>query len=98
MTDNDITIRILHRLPDGILEDGGGDFDLASFAGVVPMIGDQILDPGVIQGRDRRDPMNREMWTVVGRVFNSKDNAAFVALIVEARPPRPEERGLLPGG
>ncbi len=94
----DVTIRILHRQPNGTIEDGQHDFDLASFGGVLPAVGDMILDPGVIQGRDRRDPANREMWTVVGRLFNPRDNADYIALIVETRPPRPEERELLPGG
>ena len=49
------------------------------------MIGDMILDPGVAQDRNRHDPQNRTVWTVVGRVFNARDNAADVSLIVESR-------------
>lgn len=80
-----IHIRILHRDPTGRVSDGGVDFDLEQFAGQLPMIGDTIVDPGVLQGQDRRMPQNRQIWTVVGRVFNARDNEDYVALIVENR-------------
>lgn len=79
------SIRILHRDPAGKIFDGGVEFDLTQFAGQMPAIGDMILDPGVIQGQDRRDPQNRSIWTVVGRVFNPRDREDTVALIVESR-------------
>lgn len=78
-------IRILHRDPNGKVFDGGVDFDRAQFAGQVPLIGDTILDPGVLQGQDRHLPQNRQIWTVVGRVFNPRDNEEYVSLIVESR-------------
>ncbi len=79
------SIRILHRDPVGAVGDGGVEFGLEQFAGQVPMIGDTILDPGVLQGQDRNDPQNRSIWTVVGRVFNPRDSEDTVALIVESR-------------
>lgn len=36
--------------------DGGVDCDPARFAGQIPMIGDTILNPGVLQVHDRRFP------------------------------------------
>jgi hypothetical protein len=78
-------IRILYREPDGKIVDGQHDFGPENFAGQVPTIGDEIVNPGVIQGQDRRLPQNRQIWTVVGRVFNSKDNEDYVSLIVAAR-------------
>ena len=78
-------IRILHRDPSGKIHDGGLDFAPEHFAGQVPMIGDIIVDPGVLQGRDRQLPQDRQIWTVVGRVFNARDNEDYVALIVETR-------------
>jgi hypothetical protein len=80
-----MNIRILHRGPDGTISDGSHDFDPEHFGGLVPTIGDTILNPGVLQGEDRRLPQNREVWTVVGRVFNPRDNEDYVALIVESR-------------
>lgn len=78
-------IRVLHRDETGKVSDFGNDFDPEHFAGQVPAIGDMILDPGVPSGNDRHDPRNREIWTVVGRVFNPRDNKDYVSLIVESR-------------
>lgn len=79
------TIRILYKDDSGRVSDGSLDFDLDDFAGQVPTIGDMIVNPGVLVGKDRQDARNREVWTVVGRVFNSRDNKDYVALIVESR-------------
>ena len=79
------TIRILHRQPDGQIHDGKIDFSPDNFAGSIPAIGDTILNPGVLQGQDRQMPQNRQIWTVVGRVFNPRDNEDYVSLIVESR-------------
>jgi hypothetical protein len=81
----DITIRLYHREADGTLVDGQQDYGVESFAGQVPAIGDKIVKPGVRQGLDRHDPSNREIWDVVGRVFNPRDMEDYVALIVEER-------------
>ena len=78
-------IRILHRDTAGKAFDGSVDFSPEDFAGQVPAIGDMILNPGVPVGKQRDDPRNREIWTVVGRVFNSRDNKDYVSLIVESR-------------
>lgn len=78
-------VRILYRDPAGRISDGELDFPLESFAGHVPMIGDTVVNPGVLEGQDRNLPQNRQIWTVVGRVFNPRDNEDYVALIVEAR-------------
>lgn len=79
------SLRILHRDPAGKIFDGQVEFGCETFAGQVPAIGDMIVDPGVVQGRDRTLPQNRQVWTVVGRVFNPRDNEDTVALIVESR-------------
>lgn len=94
---SDITIRLYFREADGTLVDGQEDYGVESFAGEVPAIGDTIVRPGVPQGLDRHDPTNRAMWDVVGRVFNPRDLASYVALIVEERPPCPQEYGVVAG-
>lgn len=48
------------------------------------MIGDTILDQGAPSDKDRNDPRNRTIWTVVGRVFNHCDNEDTVSIIVES--------------
>jgi hypothetical protein len=84
-TTMDVTIRIYFRKPDGRIEDGSQDFALEDFAGVLPAIGDTILDPGVVQGLDRHQPENRDVWKVVDRVFNPRGLSKYVALVVEER-------------
>jgi len=93
----DVTIRIYRREADGSTVDGQEDYDLSSFGGFLPAIGDLIVNPGVPQGLDRRDPQNREIWTVVGRVFNPRDLEDYVALIVEERPPHENEFSFVAG-
>jgi len=81
----DVTIRIYFRDTSGKVEDGEQDYRLSDFAGFLPAIGDTVLDPGVLEGRDRRQPENREIWKVVDRIFNPGDLADYVVLVVEAR-------------
>ena len=78
-------IRILFRNPNGSVSDGGVEFGRDQFAGELPAIGDTIVYPGVAQGRDRTLPQDRQVWSVVGRVFNPRDREDAVALIVETR-------------
>lgn len=93
----DAHIRIYFRESDGTLVDSQQEFGSESFAGIIPAIGDMIVDPGVLQGLDRHDPKNRSVWNVVGRVFNPRDMEDYVALIVEERVPNPHECSLLAG-
>ena len=78
-------IRVLHRDETGKVSDFGNDYGPDNFAGQVPAIGDMILNPGVPSGKGRHDPRNREIWTVIGRVFNPRDSKKYVSLIVESR-------------
>lgn len=81
----EVTIRIYYRHENGKVEDGQQDYSLSDFANVLPAIGDTILDPGVLVGLDRRLPENRDVWKVVDRVFNPRDLADYVVLVVEER-------------
>ena len=80
------TIRIYFRDDIGWIEDGELDMELEDFGGFLPNVGDTILKPFVIAGLDRHVPENREVWTVVQRVFNPRDLKDYVALVVEYRP------------
>ena len=83
----EVSIRFHYRNGDDVWQDGGQDYSLDEFAGVLPSIGDMILEPGVPQGRDRQDRKNRRLLTVVHRVFNARDLPNYVALIVDAQVP-----------
>ena len=78
----------------GALIDIRLDFDLWEAQGVLPDIGDLIVDPGVPAGRARDIPANRTVYKVVERYFwlNDPDR---VALIVEERPGQDHEAGIL---
>lgn len=80
----DTTIRICIRDGDHI-NDAKQDYGPEDFGGVVPAIGDAILAPGVLQGLSRNEPANRKVWEVVGRVFNPRDNANYIVLVVDER-------------
>ncbi len=92
---NDVTIRLIYRDSEGAWQDGDEAFDLGSFAGYLPQVGDTILDPGVVSNLDRLDPKNRRLWKVVDRVFNARDFPDTVALIVEERSVSDSERSII---
>lgn len=92
-----VNIRIYFREADGTLSDSQQDFDPESFGGIVPAIGDMIVEPGVPSFLDRHDPANRVIWDVVGRVFNPRDLNDYVALIVEPRNANPCEYDVVAG-
>lgn len=79
------SVRIYYTSDDGEWQDGQIDYPLSSFAGVLPAVGDLILEPGVLHGKDRHDPDNREMLEVKKRVFGARDFPNIVALLVEKR-------------
>jgi hypothetical protein len=91
---SETTIRILQRDKGGYIEDLVEDFSTYDFAGIIPSVGDRILNPGVAGGLERDNPKNRTLWIVVERFFNLKDNRNYVGLVVEERPLAPEEYGL----
>ena len=91
-----VMIRTFFLRATGKIEDSHENYDLSDFAGFLPSIGDTILNPGVVQGLNRSDPVNRRIWTVVGRMFNPLDNKDGVALIVEERAPTGNETELVP--
>ncbi len=89
--------RIYERAADGQIEDRQFDMTLDDFGGQCPAVGDLIVAPGVLSGRDRSDLDNRFLWTVVTRVFNPRDLPDYIALIVEERAPTAAEAGFVTG-
>ena len=82
---NETSIRIYFESDDGDWSDSQMDYPLESFGGFLPNVGDSLLEPGVLTGRDRHDPANREMLDVVKRVFGAKDHPNVVAIVVRKR-------------
>ncbi|MCJ2031269.1 hypothetical protein MKK50_18035 [Methylobacterium sp. J-043] len=93
---SELTIRMHYLDCHGFVQESDEDYDLSNFAGFLPAVGDAILAPGVPQGLDRAEPANREMLTVVERVFNPRDLQHYVALVCKSRPANEGDRELLP--
>lgn len=89
---SEINIRIYVRDENGELHDAEETYEVSSFAGQVPVVGDVILEPGVRGGLDRGVAENRKIWTVTGRVFNPRDLENYIALIVEQRVGKPADQ------
>jgi hypothetical protein len=74
------------------------DYDLEALGGEVPAVGDLIVDPGVLQGRDRSDPGSRSVHEVAARYFlprTTDSDYVFIALLVKERQGRREEINIL---
>lgn len=76
-------------------EDGTTLLDLhvdGELSGVIPAIGDIIVNPGVPVGKDRRRPQNREFWEVVRRYLSPQEDSRYAAsLVVKSRAGRDDE-------
>jgi hypothetical protein len=61
--------------------------------GHVPAVGDLIIDPGVQEDWDRRNPEARRIYEVTARYFwpTTDMGDVRIALVVRARQGRPEE-------
>lgn len=90
-------VRIYLRQQDGTLTDLQEEYDGASFANTVPAVGDRIVDPGVARGLNRHLPENRDVYEVVSRYFmpDAHDDLTYVAIVVNSRKGRHEERNLV---
>lgn len=100
MTNNPsgIAVRILVEDDEGTISDTNQEYDLEDF-GILPSVGDLIVDPGVIAGRDRRSPENRKIMRVEKRYFQpescNKDGTRdlnYVNLVVRIRQAHEAER------
>jgi len=96
-TPAEVTVRIYEQTGDE-WTDWQRDCGLEDFGGFLPAVGDMILEPGVLQGLDRYDPVNRKLLTVVQRVFNPRDLPNYVVLVVEQHVPTKGERTVVPIG
>lgn len=84
-----VIFRLHERNENGELEDLRNEFDLGDFGGTIPVVGDSILDPGVITGSPRFKHDNRTIYEVKERYFlpgkGSSLNIVWIALVVEER-------------
>ena len=75
-------------------------YDLTSLGGVIPAVGDLVVDPGVSQGKDRSAPENRAVYEVEARYFlpqTTDSGYVRIGLLVKRRQGRQEEINILGG-
>jgi hypothetical protein len=71
-----------------------GSKPLSAYGGVVPAVGDLVVEPDVAKGLDRHDVHNRIVHKVVARYFIPGD-APQVNLVIEDRTATRLEREIL---
>ena len=90
----EVRIRLLIETDSGVIEDIREDYDLVDFGGVMPAVGDLIVNPGAVG--DRREPKNREIMEVNKRYIqpstSSDDDHLYWHLIVRIRQATEGER------
>lgn len=99
----DFVARLYSKNPDGHLEDMQNEIDGDEIGGVLPNVGDLIVEPGVPEGLSRIEPQNRTVYEVESRYFlpghsirNRPSGAAtYVALVVKQRTGLESERDLV---
>ncbi len=67
---------------------------LSSYGGVVPAVGDLIVEPHVAKGLDRGDAHNRTLHKVVARYFIAGEEP-HINLVIEDRSGMRHEREIL---
>lgn len=95
---SDPMLRLYERNAAGLVELPSLGWQLSDFAGVVPSVGDCIINSGVQSGRDRTDPIERTVYEVVARWFAENSGAEQGSLVinleVRERQGKPDEQNL----
>lgn len=90
----DPMISIFHE-NGGEFERNGPNYSLADFGGIVPAVGDVIVDPGVAHGENRLLPENRNLLMVTARYILPDDQRPAINLVVRDRIGNPHEMSVL---
>ena len=88
-----VMIRLFPRTNDGEWKENFEDFSLEDM-GSIPNVGDTIVSPWVLQGRNRLDPADRTFFEVKRRYFlptDLEDGTPRIALEVLERKGTPDE-------
>ena len=82
---------------NGRYEEADEEYGLSEI-GLVPQVGDLFVNPGVVEGRDRNDPRNREVGTVTKRYVHpmrGPSNETYICLVLDTRPGQENEINIL---
>ncbi|MGR0185500.1 hypothetical protein [Azospirillum aestuarii] len=92
------------KLLIGVFFDEGDRYEYARQSyeiediGIVPAVGDMIVDPGVMQGLDRGEPDNRTVYEVKSRYFlpaGADGSPPKISLVVKKRKGQDKEIDVL---
>jgi len=91
------TVIYLFTEQNGVFERlDGQEYELSELGGQLPDVGDLIVDPGVLEGQDRRNPENRSVYEVKARYFQPRVSGnVFITMLVEERRGRRGEEEIL---
>ena len=99
MSNKELAIRIYGIDRDGTFFDLSEEYDLDSFHGALPAVGDRIVDPGVQVGLDRGIAQNRTVWVVKHRYFHvatsPNETWRYVVLVCKVRKGEPFEQNIV---
>lgn len=91
----ELYVRLYGIDDDGRYFDMSEEYALSDLNGIVPVKGDFIVDPGVLQGLDRRRFENRTVFEVVHRYFQpasgDDDKWRYLVLVCRKRPGQEHE-------
>ena len=91
-------IRLYGIEDDGTYYDMRDTYDLDDFGGVLPVVGDLIIDPGVLGGLDRKASENRTVLEVAHRHIQPStpgDDDRWIVLVCNQRPGLPMEADIV---
>ena len=90
------TIR-LYECDQGELVYLQNEFGIEQLGGIIPVVGDLIVEPGVSIGLDREAPENRDIYEVVSRYFlpSTKPDFNYIAVVVKQRTARQSEADIV---
>ena len=95
-------VRLYHEV-EGEYRDLEYDCEVGEDLPAMPMVGDHILDPGVLGGLDRSEPENRTVYEVVARYFlptlhsHNDERWTHTVLVVRIGKGTERERNIISG-
>ena len=88
----------IFEMKDGYLTYMSEGYELKDLGGTIPNVGDLMVDPGVLDGADRREASSHTVREVVARYIKPQISdvvGARIALVVKSRRGKEEEANLL---
>ena len=78
----DLLVKLYKVNIHGNIQDMKHEFRLSHLGGMMPRIGDEILDPHILFGKSLHDPKSRTIYKVERVIYNCTDNKHYAGCIV----------------